>query len=368
LEELSTKTTLDFITNKINHSKNSDTDTKHQFISSPSGNLSADNHLEDHKNTLSKEFKNNQDKSITIRINDDPSNDLVISTPTTLTSGDDNEIINKKLENIIDPLETIINEYKIDIHDYNEFTNVSEISKNLHSQIECATWKNRGLTVAIKSLIKIEGESAIRNFAREERPNIQEVFKVLQSEPLLNSQIQIQTPLLTTIEFNDETIQNNPVQLHDETLLSNVHEPKSDSISNISVRLRDEVSLSSIHEPKNESEEYLIKQVHFDHIFRWINQTSRKGFRKIFPSKSKNSHTFKLLIRGSRDGFTPASFHEKCDNKGPTLTILKIKGENSILGGYNPLDWKSPKEEKQCITNKSFIFNLDLDNPNKSIF
>ncbi|PKK76726.1 hypothetical protein RhiirC2_862418 [Rhizophagus irregularis] len=33
---------------------------------------------------------------------------------------------------------------------------------------------------------------------------------------------------------------------------------------------------------------------------------------------------FKLLIRGSRDGFTSASFHKMCDNKGPTITIIKF--------------------------------------------
>ena len=30
-----------------------------------------------------------------------------------------------------------------------------------------------------------------------------------------------------------------------------------------------------------------------------------------------------LLFRGSQDGFRAKLFHNKCDNKGPTLTIIR---------------------------------------------
>ena len=33
----------------------------------------------------------------------------------------------------------------------------------------------------------------------------------------------------------------------------------------------------------------------------------------------------KLIFRGSRDGFTSEAFHEICDGKGPTLTLIKSK-------------------------------------------
>ena len=48
----------------------------------------------------------------------------------------------------------------------------------------------------------------------------------------------------------------------------------------------------------------------------------------------------KLLWRGSRDGFTPKAFHDRCDNKGATLTIIKSTN-NWIFGGYNPWNWTS---------------------------
>ena len=41
-----------------------------------------------------------------------------------------------------------------------------------------------------------------------------------------------------------------------------------------------------------------------------------------------------------------------CDNKGPTVTIMILKNETAILGGYNPLNWdisKSRNYEKPQI-------------------
>ncbi|GES93617.1 hypothetical protein GLOIN_2v1773702 [Rhizophagus clarus] len=48
-------------------------------------------------------------------------------------------------------------------------------------------------------------------------------------------------------------------------------------------------------------------------------------------------YKFKLLIRGSRDGFTAKKFHTLCDNKPITVTFIKIKSAEEIIGGYNPL-------------------------------
>ncbi len=38
-----------------------------------------------------------------------------------------------------------------------------------------------------------------------------------------------------------------------------------------------------------------------------------------------SSDTWTLLYRGSRDGFGTKDFHLKCDNKSPTLTIIKAQ-------------------------------------------
>ena len=46
-----------------------------------------------------------------------------------------------------------------------------------------------------------------------------------------------------------------------------------------------------------------------------------------------------LLFRASRDGFASQTFHSKCDNKGPTITVVK-SGAN-IFGGFTEISWKS---------------------------
>ncbi len=67
-------------------------------------------------------------------------------------------------------------------------------------------------------------------------------------------------------------------------------------------------------------------------------------------------YKFELLLRGSRDGFTSKKFHTLCDNKPNTVTFVKVKGTEEILGGYNPLIWQSTGPHGQ--TKDSFIFSF----------
>ena len=51
-----------------------------------------------------------------------------------------------------------------------------------------------------------------------------------------------------------------------------------------------------------------------------------EAHRKIvedFVGEVDKIKKFKLLFTASKDGEDAASFHRKCDNKGPTLTIVK---------------------------------------------
>ncbi len=47
-----------------------------------------------------------------------------------------------------------------------------------------------------------------------------------------------------------------------------------------------------------------------------------------------------LVYRGSRDGFVPSSFHEKCDTLKNSLIIVKT-AKNFIFGGYTNASWCS---------------------------
>ena len=50
---------------------------------------------------------------------------------------------------------------------------------------------------------------------------------------------------------------------------------------------------------------------------------------------------FKLLYKGSRDGFFSQVFHSKCDNQGATLTIIRSE-HGKVFGGYASRPWSSP--------------------------
>ncbi|GBC04178.1 hypothetical protein RclHR1_05550015 [Rhizophagus clarus] len=92
-------------------------------------------------------------------------------------------------------------------------------------------------------------------------------------------------------------------------------------------------------------------------ISRWIDKVNvnDNNFKELYlPYK------FELLLRGSRDGFTPKKFHELCDNKPNTVTFIKVKGTEEIIGGYNPLEWKSSHSWGK--TNDSFIFSFKNKN------
>ena len=47
---------------------------------------------------------------------------------------------------------------------------------------------------------------------------------------------------------------------------------------------------------------------------------------------------WKLLYRASEHGYSAKSFHEYCDNKGPTLMVVKSSG-GWIFGGYTTESW-----------------------------
>ena len=47
-----------------------------------------------------------------------------------------------------------------------------------------------------------------------------------------------------------------------------------------------------------------------------------------------------LLYKASRDGWTPAAFHQRCDNKGATYTRAIIN-DGKVLGAYTSLSWSS---------------------------
>ena len=99
---------------------------------------------------------------------------------------------------------------------------------------------------------------------------------------------------------------------------------------------------------KKNSEFVFDTKIDFDQklIKEWLNN-------KKFSSE--------LLFRKTRDGSTPKEFHDKCDNKGITITFIETtKGYK--FGAYTELPWDSKKGCKK--DSSTFLFSLN----NKQIY
>ena len=81
--------------------------------------------------------------------------------------------------------------------------------------------------------------------------------------------------------------------------------------------------------------------------------------QEILKLFAKNPDLF-LLFQGSRDGFTPQSFHKNCDNQGPTLILIFVKETQRLFGAFTDIPWTS--NGGVVIGNgNSFLFSLRPD-------
>jgi hypothetical protein len=96
---------------------------------------------------------------------------------------------------------------------------------------------------------------------------------------------------------------------------------------------------------------------------------SGKGQQQMIPFESTilstNSNVFeefegkqwRLLYRGSRDGFGASNFHSKCDGESNTVTII-LTTKDFIFGGFSSLTWDSSNQWKVDNARKGFVFSV----------
>ncbi|KAF0421272.1 kinase-like protein [Gigaspora margarita] len=101
----------------------------------------------------------------------------------------------------------------------------------------------------------------------------------------------------------------------------------------------------------------LLTTVYSAEIASWIDNKS------VTYNVNNIPYEFKLIFKGSKDGFSVSDIHKLCDHKSMTVLVIKVSGSDEILGGFNPLEWKSVSN-KYAKTDKSFIFSFKN---NKSI-
>lgn len=79
------------------------------------------------------------------------------------------------------------------------------------------------------------------------------------------------------------------------------------------------------------------------------------GLIKKWLDKEYKNKKFKLVYKGTKDGLNATAFHEKANNKGPTITIIK-SSQDKIFGGFMPDAWTS--RNGYINTRKSWLFSL----------
>ena len=68
---------------------------------------------------------------------------------------------------------------------------------------------------------------------------------------------------------------------------------------------------------------------------------------------------FNLIYSATRDGSYPEDFHRKCDNKGPTITLIKTN-DNRKFGGYISKNRQYGNENEVSEKDKNaFIFTIN---------
>jgi len=75
---------------------------------------------------------------------------------------------------------------------------------------------------------------------------------------------------------------------------------------------------------------------------------TKKHKKDIIGLFGKQKIKLNLLYRGSRDGFSGTTFHQKCNGQGETFTIAKALGRPNIFGGYVSQSWTSNSNYLTC--------------------
>ncbi|TNV81601.1 hypothetical protein FGO68_gene13400 [Halteria grandinella] len=93
-----------------------------------------------------------------------------------------------------------------------------------------------------------------------------------------------------------------------------------------------------------------------------LNTSQIATIQGYFEQIGKPSFSASLLYRATRDGFGAINFHRKCDNKGPTLTIIKTLSDH-IIGGYTNEQWDGSRECKPSYD--GWLFTIAHPHPFK---
>ena len=296
----------------------------------------------------------------------------------------------------------------------NEVTKVKEKLENFFSECNSLIKLNEKINKGIKSLEKDEEKNMIKilsylskinknkkemeNLSQELMRNVNISFeedknKIKFEEYFFN---RIQIPIPKEIKYKH--IKENNIQLNwkiDNMQLNKINssqikykvEAKKDGPNDKFSKVYEGKENNCLVENLNDNYyyEFRICCLYNDLIGAWsqIYKVEKQGKIKstlikndeenkfIIDCIGKKNISFEKLYKLSEDGDRDI-FHQKCDNKGPTLCLFKIKDKDIRYGGFASVSWDSNSGEKK--DENAFIFSINnkkmfkTTNSNRSIF
>lgn len=96
---------------------------------------------------------------------------------------------------------------------------------------------------------------------------------------------------------------------------------------------------------------HLIKKMYFKKYYKSLDDYERMEKRKIMS---------KLLYKASVDGDNYKIFHQKCDNQGETVTIIKSE-QNKIFGIFSNVNWDiNNKKKTNWSEPAAYLYSLEM--------
>lgn len=249
-----------------------------------------------------------------------------------------NEVNNKDLF-----LQLISKINEIDSKEKNDIIAIDEKLNNLEHLIQTMEMNNNNEEENLINDNKEKDDININldNQDEEKMNNLEEMKDALKQEIVNN----IKNSNSNEYEHND----NENEQEHEKISNENSYEEikKSNNIYLLVDQNQLPFQESTIFS-RNEEE----KQKEIELIVEWVSPCLLN-----FQNPPKVLRT-KLVYKSEIDGDKASTFHEKCDNLGPTITIIQTK-DGYRYGGYTSVNWEGPEQPEFKADQDAFIFSFD---------
>ena len=251
-----------------------------------------------------------------------------------------NDFKNNKLLSICESIDEI---YEQLIIEFKKETNkkIVEESNNIHIIIPIEFIKIKEIKLTLDKK-KLSDREIINNLLIDFNNFKNDIIDIKEKyNKLLDENQKLNEKINKLSQDNIQLKKNNEEMNEKITLLIQENQKKNDKYTNLQEQLFSNCFENSL----------IIKndKLKTNYIINWIKEKTNKD--KI---------NFNLIFTMSKNGSSSDDFHKYCDNKGPTLTLIKTK-KNKIFGGFTPLNWnKGNGEQIKDPSNQTFIFSLDL--------